>query len=65
MQSSFNISIKEYTIKSSRKKRGLYLDNGTIFNADMMRASNILRLFSQSIKKELPKPLIDLGNPLK
>lgn len=56
---------KEYAKKSNRKYRGLYIDNGIIYNADMVGAYNILRLFTQSIKKELPKPLIGLSNPFK
>lgn len=56
---------KEYAIKSNRKHRGLYVDNSIIYNADMVGAYNILRLFAQSIKKELPKPLIGLSNPFK
>lgn len=51
--------------KSNRKNRGLYKDGNLIFNADMVGAFNILRLYFQSIKKELPLPIVGLSSPIK
>lgn len=55
---------KEYAKKSNRKFRGLYKDQGKIFNADCVGAYNILRLYLQSKKGETISPL-GLNDPIK
>lgn len=45
---------KQYASKYKRCKRGLYNDNGTIYNADAVGAYNILRLYLWKEDKEIP-----------
>ena len=56
---------KKYATKSKRKKRGLYIDKLTLFNADSVGAFNILRLYEQKHKKGLNIPLKGLSSPNK
>ena len=60
---SINVS-KKYAVKQNRIKRGLYICNGNIFNADCVGAYNILRLYLHTIKKDYPAYKM-LSNPLK
>lgn len=55
---------KKYAKKSNRKFRGLYKDQGKVFNADCVGAYNILRLYLQSKKGETISPL-GLNDPIK
>ena len=55
---------KKYAVKQNRIKRGLYICNGNIFNADCVGAYNILRLYLHTIKKDYPAYKM-LSNPLK
>ena len=43
---------KRYASKYKRRKRGLFNENGIIYNADAVGAYNILRLYIRKIKKE-------------
>lgn len=43
---------KKYAVRSNRKKRGLYMEGETIYNADCVGAYNILRLYLKRIKKD-------------
>ena len=54
---------KEYATKKNRVKRGLFISNRVKYNADSVGAYNILRLYEQTIKKEIPKVLKGLSNP--
>ena len=54
---------KKHAQKSNRKYRGLYKDNSTIFNADSVGAFNIMRLYLQSVKKEVKIRATGLSNP--
>ena len=54
---------KEYATPEKRKKRGLYIDQMQIFNADSVGAFNILRLYSQSKNVEVSKPIKGLSDP--
>ena len=56
---------KTYATKSKRKKRGLYIDKMTLFNADSVGAFNILRLYEQQENKGIKVPLKGLSNPYK
>ena len=56
---------KKYATKSKRKKRGLYIDKLTLFNADSVGAFNILRLYEQKYKKGINIPLKGLSSPYK
>lgn len=49
---------KKYAVSSNRKKRGLYVDGNSIYNADCVGAYNILRLYLKRIKKGY----LDYGN---
>lgn len=55
---------RAYAEKGKRRCRGLYTDNGMIFNADSVGAYNILRLYLQD--KKLPFPAaVGLNSPVK
>ena len=55
---------KKYAAKKNRKYRGLYIDGNNIYNADMVGAYNILRLYLQK-KKENEIPFVNLSSPVK
>lgn len=54
---------KECAEKSKRTRRGLYKDKGMIFNADSVGAYNILRLYLEKTKKDVPLDLKCLSSP--
>ena len=54
---------KEYAIKSNRKYRGLYIDNDNIYNADVVGAYNIIRLYAKENSKQITLPKAMLSNP--
>lgn len=54
---------KEYAVKQNRICRGLYVKNGTVWNADSVGAYNILRLYLDGEKKKVP-PYAGLSNPV-
>lgn len=56
---------KKYATPQKRRKRGLYIDNRTLFNADSVGAFNIMRLYQQKMKKDFPIPLTGLSSPKK
>lgn len=56
---------KTYAKPANRKKRGCYVNNNIIYNADSVGAFNILRLFLQSISSPLVFIPIGLSNPIK
>lgn len=56
---------KKYATPQKRRKRGLYIDNRTLFNADSVGAFNIMRLYRQQLKKDFPTPLKGLSSPRK
>lgn len=56
---------KKYATKNKRKKRGLYIDNLTLFNADSVGAFNILRLYEQKSKKGIKMLFKGLSSPKK
>ena len=56
---------KAHAVKNNRKHRGLYNDSGVIYNADMVGAYNILRLWSHKTKTLINTPMSGLSNPLK
>ena len=56
---------KKLAKKSNRKYRGLYVDNRMIYNADMVGAFNILRLFYQSTSQPFVFTPKGLSNPVK
>lgn len=49
----------------TKKYRGLYVDQMTLFNADSVGAFNILRLYEQKENKGLLIPIKGLSNPQK
>ena len=51
--------------KQNRKKRGLYKDDQSIFNADSVGAYNIMRLYFQKTKREFKGETKFLSNPEK
>ena len=51
--------------KSNRVKRGLYREDGIIYNADCVGAYNILRLYKQESGMNISTPLKGLSNPNK
>ena len=61
---SFGVS-KKYAQKIKRKHRGLYIDERIVYNADMVGAYNILRLYGQSSGKRIKSPILGLSNPSK
>jgi len=56
---------KKYATKEKRRKRGLYIDQRTLFNADSVGAFNIMRLYQQKTKSDFPIPLKGLSSPQK
>ena len=54
---------KDYYNKKQRKHRGLFIDDGDIYNADAVGAFNIMRLYRQEIHTYFPIPLKGLSNP--
>lgn len=54
---------KKYATPNKRRKRGLYIDKQTLFNADSVGAFNIMRLYQQKTKKDFPIPLKGLSSP--
>ena len=54
---------KEYAIKSNRKYRGLYVDNNNIYNADVVGAYNIIRLYAKENSKQITLSKTMLSNP--
>lgn len=54
---------KKYATPEKRRKRGLYIDQRTLFNADSVGAFNIMRLYQQKAKKDFPIPLKGLSSP--
>ena len=54
---------KKYAIKTNRKHRGLYVDNGYKWNADSVGAFNILRLYLKETKKLIELNAMDIKNP--
>ena len=59
-----NITKENYK-KSNRVKRGLYREDGIIYNADCVGAYNILRLYKQESGMNISTPLKGLSNPNK
>ena len=49
--------------KSGRIRRGLYLDNGIIWNADSVGAFNILRIYARQKKIYLSYPRTGFSAP--
>lgn len=56
---------KKYATPEKRRKRGLYIDKRTLFNADSVGAFNIMRLYRQQLKKDFSIPLKGLSSPHK
>ena len=56
---------KEYAQKQNRKKRGLYKDGQSIFNADSIGAFNIMRLYFQKNNRTFDGTSMYLSNPTK
>lgn len=55
---------KRYACKANRKHRGLYITDSAIYNADMVGAYNILRLYLKK-KEAAPIPFGNLSSPVK
>ena len=56
---------KEHAVKDNRQRRGLYMDNNCVWNADCVGAYNILRLYYQSQGKSADFTYEHLSNPIK
>ena len=56
---------KEYSEKEHRIERGLFKDGNTIYNADVVGAYNIMRIYKQNNNQTLLMPLDGLSNPKK
>jgi len=54
---------EQYANKSNRKHRGLYVDDGQIFNADCVGAYNIMRKYLRRTGKPSPA-VVGLDNPM-
>lgn len=54
---------KKYATPQNRTKRGLYIDDLKLFNADSVGSFNILRLYKQELKKDFTIPIKGLSNP--
>ena len=54
---------KTYAQKRNRRQRGLYHDNGVIWNADIVGAYNILRLYLQSLGMSIVVPAESISTP--
>jgi putative transposase len=55
---------KKYAKKNNRKHRGLYITDKAVYNADCVGAYNILRLYLEKNKKEVPM-YGNLSSPIK
>ena len=56
---------KESADKSNRRKRGLYVVNEKVFNADSVGAYNIMRIYRQNNNINFGMPIKGLSNPRK
>ena len=56
---------KESADKSNRRKRGLYVVNEKVFNADSVGAYNIMRIYRQNNNNDFDMPIKGLSNPRK
>ena len=56
---------KEYANKANRVKRGLYKEDNNIYNADIVGAYNIMRIYRQINNDRFLMPKIGLSNPRK
>lgn len=55
---------KQYAHKANRRHRGLYVDNGKIYNADAVGAYNILRLYLKAQNSQTALSYSRLGCPV-
>lgn len=53
---------KVYAEKNNRRKRGIYLKNQVVYNADAVGAYNILRKYSAVSGRKINMPIIGLSN---
>ena len=54
---------KDYYDKSQRKHRGLFKDGHDVYNADVVGAYNIMRIYRQEARYYFPMSLKGLSNP--
>jgi putative transposase len=54
---------KEFAVKANRNPHGLYKDGNFIYNADVVGAYNIIRLYAKENSKQITLPKVMISNP--